>query len=148
MKMMRWRPWPPLVSKKFEVKLVLVRVEGLHLLSKEEGEEEKKKKRLRLMTEVRWKGPKAALSSLRQTVKRNFTKEEDLRSDGVVEWNEEFRNVCNLSANKENVFHTWEVVLTVNVSRISISPSLSLFRSLRLNLLKFLRLLGFLCDNE
>ncbi|XXG65388.1 hypothetical protein AAC387_Pa05g3102 [Persea americana] len=136
-KMMRWRPWPPLVSKKFEVKLVLVRVEGLHLLSKEAGEEEKKKKRLRLMTEVRWKGPKAALSSLRQTVKRNFTKEEDLRSDGVVEWNEEFRNVCNLSANKENVFHAWEIVLTVNGFNQGTKNKLSVIGIALLNLAEF-----------
>lgn len=119
--MMKWRPWPPLLSKKFEVKLVLARIEGLHLVpAEEEGEEkETKKKPLRLMAEVRWKGPKVALSSLRQTVKRNFTREEDLRSDGVVEWDEEFWNVCNLSGTRESVFHPWEIALTVlNVSRI------------------------------
>lgn len=139
--MMRWRPWPPLLSKKFEVKLVLVRMEGLNPVPQEEEGEEKKKP-LRLMVEVRWKGPKVALSSLRQTVKRNFTREEDLGSDGVVEWDEEFWNVCNLSGTKESVFHPWEIALTVlNVSRIR-----SFYFScipLRFHLLKYLRSLGF-----
>lgn len=111
MRMIRWRPWPPLVSKKFDVKLVLFRLEGFPLPPQEEESEKEKKKPLRLMVEVRWKGPKAAF--LRQTVKRNFTKEEDLRTDGIVEWNEEFSNACNLSSSKESVFHPWEIALTV-----------------------------------
>ncbi|KAF8397997.1 hypothetical protein HHK36_016923 [Tetracentron sinense] len=109
-KMMRWRPWPPLLSKKFEVKLVLRRLEGFCAV-KAEGE--KSQEVPRLMAEIRWKGPKIALSSLRRTVKRNFTKEEEVQSDGVVEWNEEFQSSCNLSAYKENVFHPWEIAFTV-----------------------------------
>ncbi|KAG9445258.1 hypothetical protein H6P81_016598 [Aristolochia fimbriata] len=111
-KMMRWRPWPPLFSKKFEVKLVLLRMDGFHNLPLQE-EPEKSPEMPKLMAEVRWKGPKLALSSLRRTVKRNFTKEESLLNNGSVEWNEEFRNVCNFSAYKENAFLPWEIVFTV-----------------------------------
>ncbi|XP_068635426.1 uncharacterized protein [Aristolochia californica] len=111
-KMMRWRPWPPLFSKKFEVKLVLLRMDGFHHLLPQE-EPEKSPEMPRLMAEVRWKGPKIALSSLRRTVKRNFTKEESLLNNGSVEWCEEFRNVCNFSAYKENAFLPWEIVFTV-----------------------------------
>nr|DAD28997.1 TPA_asm: hypothetical protein HUJ06_030465 [Nelumbo nucifera] len=89
-KMMKWRPWPPLLSKKFEVKLVLRRMEGFQV-GTDEGE--KSGETRRLMVEIRWKGPKVALSSLRRTLKRNFTKEEEAKSDGVVEWNEEFQSV-------------------------------------------------------
>ncbi|PIA54258.1 hypothetical protein AQUCO_00900657v1 [Aquilegia coerulea] len=103
-KMMRWRPWPPIMSKKFEVKLVVKRLEGFVGLTDEIS---------RLMVEIRWKGTKNALSSLRRTVKRNSTKEEELKSDGVVEWNEEFQNLCTLSAYKENVFHPWEISFVV-----------------------------------
>ncbi|KAE8700905.1 hypothetical protein F3Y22_tig00110551pilonHSYRG00123 [Hibiscus syriacus] len=86
-KMMRWRPWPPLVSKKYEV-------------------------------EVRWKGLKASLSSLRRTGKRNFTKEVDgVDENGVVVWDEEFQSLCNLSAYKDSVFHPWEIAFSaLNVS--------------------------------
>lgn len=70
----------------------------------------------RVMAEVRWKGPKAALSSLRRTVKRNCTREEEVR-DGLVEWNEEFESVCSLTAHRENSFHPWEIAFAVfNVS--------------------------------
>ncbi|GAB4834148.1 hypothetical protein Ancab_032412 [Ancistrocladus abbreviatus] len=105
-KMMRWRPWPPMVAKKFEVR---------------EGGEEKEKGgsgaagEARLLTvEIRWKGPKVALSSLRRNVvKREFTKEVG-ENGGVFEWEEEFQSVCNLSAYKDNnVFHPWEIGFTL-----------------------------------
>lgn len=73
----------------------------------------------RFSVEITWKGPKGnALTSLRRSVMRNFTKEEILREeDWVVEWNEEFQSVCNLSICKDGVFHPWEVSFTVfNVS--------------------------------
>ncbi|CBI39128.3 unnamed protein product, partial [Vitis vinifera] len=106
-KMMRWRPWPPLIPRKYEVKLVVRRMEGWGCAG-EEGAEGR-----RVVVEIRWKGPKISLSSLRRTVKRNFTKEEDVGQDGVVLWDEEFQSVCNLSAYKDNVFHPWEIAFTV-----------------------------------
>ncbi|KAF6169985.1 hypothetical protein GIB67_034377 [Kingdonia uniflora] len=103
-KMIRWRPWPPLMTKKFEVRLVVDKLQGFH--SNLES---------RLMVEVRWKGGlKNALSSLRRTtVKRNSTKEVRMGFDGVVEWKEEFMGVCNLSAYKDSAFHPWEIAFTV-----------------------------------
>ncbi|OVA17123.1 EEIG1/EHBP1 N-terminal domain [Macleaya cordata] len=107
---MRW-PWPPQLSKKFEVKIVLRRLEEFHIGN---FDGEKPAEVTKLSVEIRWKGPKFALSSFRRSVKRNFTKEEEFRSDdGVVEWNEDFQSVCNLSAYKENVFHPWEIGFTV-----------------------------------
>ncbi|XP_062166231.1 uncharacterized protein LOC133872668 [Alnus glutinosa] len=111
-KMMKWRPWPPLVSKKYEVRLVVRRLEGGDLVR--EGVE-----KAVLTVEIKWKGPKLALSSLRRTaVKRNFTREVEVgveaHQDGVaVEWAEEFQTLCTLSAYKDNVFHPWEVAFTV-----------------------------------
>ncbi|MBA0607922.1 hypothetical protein Godav_020185 [Gossypium davidsonii] len=108
-KMIRWRPWPPLVSKKYEVKLMVRRLEGWDL--KREGEEKPEK----LAVEIRWKGPKASLGSLRRTVKRNFTKEVDggVGQNGVIIWDEEFQTLCSLSAYKDNVFHPWEIAFSV-----------------------------------
>ncbi|KAJ6834799.1 uncharacterized protein M6B38_333005 [Iris pallida] len=103
-KVMRWRPWPPLVSRKFVARLVLKKVEGLDS-EEEEGV---------VMAEVRWKGPRLALGSLRRTVKRNCTREEAIMSgSGAVEWNEEFESACTLTCHKENAFHSWEVEIRV-----------------------------------
>ncbi|KAH8504844.1 hypothetical protein H0E87_012185 [Populus deltoides] len=126
-KMMRWRPWPPLVSKKYEVRLVVRRMEGWDVVREAVAAApgtssggDLKDKSEKLTVEVRWKGPKLALSSLRRTaVKRNFTKEVEVcgaegENGGVlVEWDEEFESLCTLSAYKENVFHPWEISFTV-----------------------------------
>ncbi|KAM1306243.1 hypothetical protein ACFX2H_008658 [Malus domestica] len=119
-KMMRWRPWPPLTTKKYEVRLVVRRLEGWDLVREGAGgagpqDQEKEDK---WTAEIRWKGSKVkvgALSSLRRAVvKRNFTREVEASSqDGVVSWDEEFHSVCSLSAYKDNVFHPWEIVFTV-----------------------------------
>ncbi|CAN1144218.1 hypothetical protein LINPERHAP2_LOCUS13978 [Linum perenne] len=117
-KMMRW-PWPPLVSKKFDVTLVVKRLEGLDLSAGAELE--------KLTVEIRWKGPKMALGSFRRRVTRNSTKEvqftvvdggpsssDEESGNGVAaEWNEEFQNVCALSPYKENAFHPWEISFSV-----------------------------------
>ncbi|WOL19614.1 hypothetical protein Cni_G28416 [Canna indica] len=104
-RMMRWRPWP-LLSKKFQVRLVVRRVGGVSA-----GDEAAALGKV--TAEVKWKGPKVALSSLRRTVKRNRTREEELGDGGLVEWNEEFETVCTLTAHKENAFHPWEIVFVV-----------------------------------
>ncbi|KAG6638196.1 hypothetical protein I3843_10G019300 [Carya illinoinensis] len=116
-KMMRWRPWPPLVSKKYEVRLVVRSLEGCDLVR--EGTD-KGGVSARLTVEIKWKGPKLALSSLRRTaVKRNFTREVEVdagassQQNGVVEWEEDFQSLCTLSAYKDNVFHPWEIAFTV-----------------------------------
>ncbi|KDP36089.1 hypothetical protein JCGZ_08733 [Jatropha curcas] len=113
-KMMRWRPWPLLGPRKYEVRLVVRRMEGWDLV-RESGGEDKENKSDKLTVEIRWKGPKFAFSSLRRTVKRNFTKEVEFAGEenGVVEWDEEFQSLCTLSPQKENVFHPWEIAFTV-----------------------------------
>lgn len=120
--MMRWRPWPPPLSRKYEVRLIVRSLNGCDLLAD---------KGSRLTVEIKWKGPKLTLGSLRRTpVARNFTKEADLvAGDGgaAVNWDEEFQTLCNLNAYKDNVFHPWEIAFTVfNVSSflsLSLSPS-------------------------
>lgn len=106
---MRWRSRPPLPNK-FKVRLQVKRVEGVR--AEMEPDVERK-----VIAEVRWKGPKVTLSSLRRTVKKNRTREEEVGDGGVVEWNEEFESVCTLTPNKENAFYPWEVAINVlNVS--------------------------------
>ncbi|PQQ18643.1 uncharacterized protein Pyn_28259 [Prunus yedoensis var. nudiflora] len=104
--MMRWPPWPPISTKKFEVVIVAGRLEGLDK-TQFEGER-------RALVEVKWKGQKSkALGSLRRSVKRNFTKEGGIRDDGVVELQEEFRSLCSFSGYKEGMFYPWELSFTV-----------------------------------
>lgn len=110
--MMRWPPWPSLVSRKFEVVLVVCKLEGLRLIKLDE--EEKK----RLVVEIKWKGQKnIAFRPLRKTVKRNFTEEGGVGGDGVVEWNEEFKNLISFSGSTDGFSLPWEINFAVfNVS--------------------------------
>lgn len=111
---MRWRPWPPLLARKYDARLVVRRLEGCCDLVRDGPSELGK-----LSVEIRWKGPKTALSSLRRpAVKRNFTREvaADAALNGVVDWDEEFHSLCCISfykVNKDNVFHPWEIAFTV-----------------------------------
>ncbi|KAH6802828.1 structural maintenance of chromosomes flexible hinge domain protein [Perilla frutescens var. frutescens] len=115
-KMMRWRPWPPMISRKLEVRLTVQKLEGCDWVW--EGAE---KDNGGLAVEIRWKGPKVSLGTFRRTVKRNCTREEVVKrvgdggpNDGVfVEWDEEFYSVCSLSGYKDNVFHPWEISFAV-----------------------------------
>lgn len=116
--MKKWRPWPPLSSKKFEARVVVHSIKGL-IISKEGALGLQSLENL--MVDIKWKGPGKInpLSSLRnRSVRRNFTKGEPLRVvDGVVEWHEEFHSVCNFSGYKGADFLPWEVAFTVfNVS--------------------------------
>ncbi|XP_027365827.1 uncharacterized protein LOC113872459 isoform X2 [Abrus precatorius] len=107
-KMMKWRPWPPLVSKKYEVKLVVrtLTLHGCDLVRQSEGKG--------FALEIRWKGPKLTLSSLRRNaVARNFTGEAQPDQNDVVFWDEEFHTSCTLSAYKDNAFHPWEIALSL-----------------------------------
>lgn len=108
--MMKWRPWPPLTTRKYEVRLVVRRLEGWDQAP--DGGENK------LTVEIRWKGTSRGkvgpLSSLgRAVVKRNFTKEVEAGENGVVVWDEEFHSACSFSKYKDNVFHPWEIAFTV-----------------------------------
>ncbi|KAK6933619.1 NT-type C2 domain [Dillenia turbinata] len=133
-KMMKWRAWPPwpTIVKKYEVKIIIRRLEGLSLVLDKENIEGFPK----LMVEIRWKGQKLGLSSLRRSVKINTTKEESMGDDGVVEWNEEFHSVCNLSAHKENSFHPWEIGFAVFQSQ-NRRPRQKMLETALLNLADF-----------
>ncbi|KAI3748315.1 hypothetical protein L6452_11309 [Arctium lappa] len=106
----KWRPWPPLLSKKFRVKLVVKKMEG-GSCDPVHADPERDNHRA---VEIRWKGPKITLSSFRRTVKRNFTREEKVVDpNGVVQWDEEFHTICTLSGSKDNAFNPWEIGFTV-----------------------------------
>lgn len=112
---MKCRLWPPLQSKKVEVKLVVKKLDGLVLSCDPVGPDEKDRKNMGV--EIRWKGPKIGLGSFRRTVKKNVTKEVGVDQNGVVQWDEEFFSVCGLSGYKDDVFHPCEIsFIVLNVS--------------------------------
>lgn len=110
--MIKWSPWSPLSSKKYEVIIVIGRLQGFESGRLVDDE--------RVVLEVKWKGHKGmGLGSFRRSVKRNFTRESNLSDDGVVDWNEEFRNVCNFFGSKEGLFYPWKIAITLlNVSTL------------------------------
>ncbi|KAL9263733.1 hypothetical protein AKJ16_DCAP09214 [Drosera capensis] len=107
-KMMRWRPWPPLTVRKFDVKLLVHRLIGFG--GGGGGA---------VAVEVRWKGGKTGGlgSTLRRnaaaTRRRDFTAEV-VQDEGDLEWEEEFQCVCNLSAYGGNggQLIPWEIGFT------------------------------------
>ncbi|CAH8270065.1 unnamed protein product [Arabidopsis lyrata] len=113
---MRWPPWPPLFAVKFDVIVVVHKMDGL-LDSDCDGDDSTDQSqrggtiRKRPVVEIKWKGPKSV--TLKRSVVRNFTEEGGFRGDGVVEWNEEFKRVCEFSVYKEGSFLPWIVSLTV-----------------------------------
>ncbi|CAH2042915.1 unnamed protein product [Thlaspi arvense] len=135
-KMMKWRPWSPLTTKKFEVKITVDRLRGLDKFSEKGFDSE------RFVVEIRWEGSKSkgiGLTYLRPGVRRNFTREGTLRDDWVVEWNEEFQSFCSFSANKQGIFLPWEVTFTVYNVRIEARTKnhASLIATSSLNLSEF-----------
>ncbi|CAM8889088.1 unnamed protein product [Rhodiola kirilowii] len=96
-KMIKWRP---VASRKFEARVLVKKLEGL-------GDSDE----MGLVTaEVKWKRSKMmGLGSLRG-VKRSQTSGGVFDGDGVLQWNEEFKNFCSF---KENGLHSWEVVITI-----------------------------------
>ncbi|CAM0948744.1 unnamed protein product [Alopecurus aequalis] len=79
---MRW-PWPP-AARKFKVRLVVRRAEGLPQAPD-----------ARLAVEVKWKGPKARWKGIR--VCRNRTRLEPASAAASVEWDEDFHDVVTLA---------------------------------------------------
>jgi hypothetical protein len=144
-RMMRW-PRPP-AARKFRVRLVVLRAEGLPppppspspapAPPAEPASPEREAApgvapapRAAVAAEVRWKGPRAsALGSLRRAaVRRNRTRE-----DAGAAWEEEFESVVTLAAASQRegaTFHPWELAFCVFSVSISSSLDWILFYSL------------------
>ncbi|KAL7584200.1 uncharacterized protein LOC111908101 [Lactuca sativa] len=111
-RMMKWSPWPPISSRKFEAKILVRCLQGLP----EKTTSGDPRDFSRLGVEVNWKGSTTSSNRLnfkRSSAKRNLTKEESLNDDGVVKWNEEFVTVCDLVEFRDGNFQQWEVAFRV-----------------------------------
>ncbi|XP_051143609.1 uncharacterized protein LOC127260019 [Andrographis paniculata] len=111
-RMIKWRPpWqqPSLCSEKFQTKITVHHLRGLP----QPNEDSQKSF---YSVGIKWKGSSKGIRIgflFQRTVRRNFTKEELLNDDGIVDWEEHFCSLCNFSAYKEGAFHPWEVSFTV-----------------------------------
>ncbi|KAH7404920.1 hypothetical protein KP509_15G049400 [Ceratopteris richardii] len=112
-KMIKWRPWPSVTSKKFLVHITVQSLEGLSPLPSSNEEQYSEG----LMVDVKWKGPKSSIFP-RRSLKRFRTTEKHITGDGIVFWEEKSDFECDFMQSKNNDrFQPWDVrfmVLKVN----------------------------------
>lgn len=138
--MIKWRPWPPSQSKKFEAKILVRCLNGLRPIEDEDHGLSK------LMVEIKWKGSRANgfRSFRKRSVKRVSTREENLDENGVVQWDEEFKTVCGFCGSKDKpdgTFNPWEVTFLVfNASEKRSKKRVPLSAPAVLNLAEFVSL--------
>ncbi|KAI5067085.1 hypothetical protein GOP47_0017613 [Adiantum capillus-veneris] len=107
-KMMKWRPWPSVTSKKFQVYLTVQALEGLSPPSSAQDENVEG-----LMVDVKWKGPKSSIFP-RRSLKRLRTTEKQVTGDGIVCWEEKSDFECDFMQMKNNsTFQPWDVHFVV-----------------------------------
>ncbi|GKC83284.1 EEIG1/EHBP1 N-terminal domain-containing protein [Tanacetum coccineum] len=107
--MMKWRPWPPLLSKKYETKIIIKNLQGFIKTTNDQDFS-------KMGVEVIWKGGNKSnnpLSFKKTSVRRNVTKDGFCKNDGSVEWDEEFVTVCNFIGLKDGGFSPFEVAFKV-----------------------------------
>ncbi|MCO5566494.1 hypothetical protein L7F22_020171 [Adiantum nelumboides] len=103
-KMMKWRPWPSAVSKKFQVHLTIQSLEGLSPPSSAQDQNVEG-----LMVDVKWKGPKSSIFP-RRSLKRLRTSERHVTGNGIVCWEEESDFECDFMPMRNNSrFQPWDV---------------------------------------
>ncbi|KAJ9559120.1 hypothetical protein OSB04_013734 [Centaurea solstitialis] len=131
-KMMKWRPWPPLISRKLQVKLVVKKMEAANCNIEKDNN--------KIFVEIKWKGAKMSLGSFRRTVKkRDFTRDGNKDQNGVVWWwDQEFYSDCTLSGYKQDDFLPWEIGFTVfNGSNTGLKTKAASIGKACLNLAEF-----------
>lgn len=139
--MMKWRPWPPIFTKKFQVNLTLHCLEGLPSMTGKSGElgspsaATKSGEHDRVTVNVKWKGSKGVLGSRFRSHKRAKTTERVLEDNCIVNWEEEFEHVCTLIMAKDNAFLPWEIHL--EILQVGTKSKLSVIGSAIMNLADF-----------
>lgn len=123
--MRKWSPWPTISTRKFKVKVKLVKLEFNGGNEEEKGEVEKRENVV--VVKLKWKGePKFGLAvPFHRTSKRrtDFSTEKKVGKRGggevvVVELDEEFENVCSFSivSSNDQKFGPWDISFSIIVS--------------------------------
>ncbi|XP_050216230.1 uncharacterized protein LOC126667302 [Mercurialis annua] len=102
-------------TKKLHVKVKPLKLEGLVI--KNNGQDLEKEKLV--VVEMKWKGPNSHnklflplihRGFLNKYLQRNFTSHKFLnKEDNLVEWDEEFENICNFLVDSKNCYCSWRV---------------------------------------
>lgn len=106
--MMKWRPWPPLSSKKYETKIIIKHIQGFIKNTDQDYS--------KMGVEIIWKGGYKTNNPLlfrKRSVRRNVTKDGVCKNDEIIEWDEEFVTVCNFIGLKDGGFCPFEVTFKV-----------------------------------
>eukprot|EP00249_Psilotum_nudum_P002028 c14858_g1_i1 orf=3-914(-) len=106
--MIKWFPWPPNFSKKFQVNLTIHNLEGFSPVA------DKMEDTQRFMIDVKWKGPRGGLGlRFRRCLKRGRTSDKVVAKNGIITWDEDFGHECVLLAAKNSSFQPWVVHFVV-----------------------------------
>lgn len=127
---MKWSSWstPPVATRKFNVKVKPIRLEGLeieHGNNKIDDEEEKKEKVV--MLKIKWEGEQGKFgfglfNRNKSRLRKDFSSQMRLKKgDSSVQWNnDEFENICSFTIlggddNKKNTFDSppWIVSFSI-----------------------------------
>ena len=121
-KMLKWRPWQPLPSKQFHVKMKLHRLEGLfHLTNPGKLADmaplplaTKNKERSKIAVKVKWKGPRRALGlCFKRNPQLTKTSTSIPQDSSSVIFEEDFEHTCILTITQDNSFLPWDVNFTI-----------------------------------
>jgi hypothetical protein len=121
-KMLKWRPWLPLPSKQFLVRLKLHGLEGLfHLIHPgkiadssqlplgTEGKESSK-----IAVKIKWKGPRRSLGlCFKRNPHRAKTSMKIPQDSSSVVFEEDFEHTCVLTISHDNCFIPWDINFTI-----------------------------------
>lgn len=140
-KMRKWSPWPTISTRKFKVKVKLVKLEfnGWN----EEGRGGVEKKENVMAVKLKWKGePKFGLAvPFRRTSKRrtDFSTEKKVVKRGgevVLELNDEFENVCSFSivSSNDQKFGPWEISFSIIGEKMESKAKLEVIGRASLNI--------------
>lgn len=131
-KMMKWSPWPAMVTRKYKVKVKPVKLEWSECVADEGIVDDHDRNQKVMAIKVKWKGePKFGLVpfSLAPKQRRHFSREKMVKklADGrgaIMEWGgkdeaDEFENVCSFSIvstsdeDGHEKFGPWDVSFSV-----------------------------------
>ena len=114
--MLKWKPWLPLPSKGFHVKMKLHGLHGLsHLINPGKSMASTKISEMnKIIVKMKWKGPRRALGlRLKPNPYRAKTSMKRPEDSSTVKWEEDFEHTCIITATKDNQFLPWDVNFTI-----------------------------------
>ncbi|XP_043700243.1 uncharacterized protein LOC122650952 [Telopea speciosissima] len=138
-------------SKKFQVKVKPLKLQGLIGCCDQKLEEKEKTEKV-IVLEMKWRGPKAGLVPLRQhsSNRRYVSKPVVVKQGEVFQWDDIFESVCNLSMKENsNSFNSWDMSFNLLHGRCTEpTKKLAVIGSVSLNIAELALLMEPLIERE